>query len=141
MPLPTLICACANLRRASRAVTQLYEQELRPTKLRVTQLAILKALATVPYARQGGLAQAMGLDATTLTRILALLRKQNYVAIRHGRDRRERILALTDKGRSKVEEMTPHWERAQKRVREVMGREYDDLQALLHRLTSAVGTE
>jgi len=81
MQLPPLVCACANLRRAARAVTQLYEQELRPTKLRVTQLAILKALSTVPTARQGGLAYAMGLDSTTLTRILVPLRRQGYVAI------------------------------------------------------------
>jgi DNA-binding MarR family transcriptional regulator len=141
MQLPPLICACANLRRAARAVTQLYDQELRPMKLRVTQLAILKALSTVPTARQGGLAYAMGLDSTTLTRILALLRRQGYVAIQRGRDRRERILSLTEKGKAKVEQMTPHWERAQKRVREAMGKEYDQLQGLLHQLTCVVGTE
>jgi len=141
MKLPLLICACANLRRASRAVTQLYEEELRPTKLRITQLSILKALSTVPDARQGGLAHAMGLDSTTLTRILTPLRRQGYVAIQRGRDRRERILSLTGKGRAMVEQLTTHWERAQKRVREAMGKEYDQLQGLLHQLTCAVGTD
>ena len=61
LTLPPLVCACANLRRATRAVTQ---------------LAILKALSTVPTARQSGLAYAMGLDSTTLTRTLSNLRRQ-----------------------------------------------------------------
>ena len=141
MPLPLLACTCANLRRATRAVTQIYEDEFRPTKLRITQFTILKALATVPTARQGGLAQAMGLDSTTLTRTLALLRRQGYVAIQRGRDRRERLLSLTEKGRLKVEQLTPHWERAQTRVREAMGKEHGLLQGLLHQLTVAVGSE
>jgi DNA-binding MarR family transcriptional regulator len=141
MKLPQLPCACANLRRASRAITQLYEEELRPTRLRITQLAILKALRTAPELRQGRLAAVMSLDSTTLTRTLALLRKQGYVAIRPGPDRRERHLSLTEKGMAKVEQMTPYWERAQKRVRDAMGRDYEHLQSLLHQLTCAVGRD
>jgi DNA-binding MarR family transcriptional regulator len=141
MALPLLSCTCANLRRATRAVTQIYDAEFRPTKLRVTQFSILKALATVPKARQGGLARAMGLDSTTLTRTLALLRRQGYVAVQRGRDRRERLLSLTEKGRLKVEQLTPHWERAQTRVREAMGQQHAVLQGLLHQLTLAVASE
>jgi len=141
MRLPPLPCACANLRRAARAVTQVYEEEFRPTRLRITQFSILKALSTVPDARQGGLAYAMGLDSTTLTRTLANLRRQGFVAIQRGRDRRERILSLTEKGKSKVDQLMPRWERAQKRVRDAMGKEYDQLQGLLHQLTCVVGPE
>ena len=141
MRLPPLACACANLRRATRAITQLFEEEMRPARLRITQFTILKALSTVPDARQGGLAYALGLDSTTLTRTLSLLRRQGYVAIQRGRDRRQRILSLTERGKTKVEQLTPHWERAQKRVREAMGKEYDQLQELLHQLTCVVGTE
>ena len=141
MPLPPLVCACANLRRAGRALTQIYDEELRPAKLRITQFTILKALSTVPTARQGGLAYALGLDSTTLTRTLALLRRHGYVAIQRGRDRRERILSLTEKGKAKVDQLVPAWERAQKRIREAMGKEFDQLQGLLHQLTCVVGTE
>lgn len=141
MRIPPLVCACANLRRAGRAVTQIYEEELRPTKLRITQFTILKALATVPDARQGGLAYALGLDSTTLTRTLANLRRHGYVAVQRGRDRRGRVLSLTEKGRAKVDQLAPAWERAQKRVREAMGKEYEQLQGLLHQLTVVVGAE
>ena len=44
MPKPLLPCACANLRRAARAVTQMYEEELRETGLRATQLTLMQTL-------------------------------------------------------------------------------------------------
>ena len=43
--LPSLGCACANLRRAGRAVTQLYDEALRPEGLRTTQFTLLQVLA------------------------------------------------------------------------------------------------
>ena len=43
-PLPVLDCACASLRRAARAVTQLYEAALQDTGLRATQFTLLQAL-------------------------------------------------------------------------------------------------
>ncbi len=138
MDLPILPCACANLRRASRALTQLYDDELRPTGLRVTQLGILMALATAGELGQGRLAAAMAFDSTTLTRGLAVLRKQGWIEVRPGTDRRERRLSLTPKGREKVGEMRPHWERAQERVRRALGRDYDQLQGLLHRAAQTV---
>src|SRR5213593_637056 len=42
--LPALACACASLRRAARAVTQLYDTELQGTGLRATQFTLLQAL-------------------------------------------------------------------------------------------------
>ena len=40
-------CACFNLRRVTRAVTQVYDEYLRPTGLRVTQFTVLVALRLV----------------------------------------------------------------------------------------------
>src|SRR5919106_5809931 len=63
-------CACRNLRRTARAVTQLYDQTLRPSGLRITQFTLLVAVAIsepVPITR---LADALDLDRTTLARDL-----------------------------------------------------------------------
>jgi DNA-binding MarR family transcriptional regulator len=134
MSLPELVCACANLRRATRAITQIYDEEVRATGLRITQLGLLKAIGTVRDVGQGRLGYVMGMDSTTLTRTLAPLRRRGLVEVRPGADRRERRLSLTAKGRAKVEEMTPHWERAQRRLREAVGKDYDQLQGLLYRV-------
>ena len=39
------ICACAHLRSAARAVTQVYDAALQPTGLRATQVTLLVAIA------------------------------------------------------------------------------------------------
>src|SRR5579872_1630326 len=39
-------CVCANLRRANRAVTHLFDLVLAPTQLRVTQFILLRAIAS-----------------------------------------------------------------------------------------------
>jgi hypothetical protein len=45
-----LPCACANLRRVVRMVTQLYDDALRPTGLRAIQFTLLQALNLAPGA-------------------------------------------------------------------------------------------
>lgn len=61
-------CMCATLRRASRALTQLYDEALRPLGLRATQFTVLQALSFTGEVSQGELGQLLAMDSTTLTR-------------------------------------------------------------------------
>ena len=136
---PVLIpCACANMRRATRVVTQLYEQALRPTGLRATQLALLQALAARGGISQGRLGELLAIDSTTLTRTLRPLHARGWIEIKPGADRRERCLRLTPAGRRQLDRARPHWERAQKRLRRVLGdSDWNRLQAVLLQVTRA----
>lgn len=130
--LPALPCSCASLRRAARAVTQLYDEELRPLGLRATQFTLLQTLATTGEISQGGLGRVLALDSTTLTRTLNPLHQQGWIAARPGTDRRERYYSLTDEGRTVLAEATPRWERAQERLRSSFGEsQWGTLQQLL----------
>src|SRR5690348_10334206 len=62
---PSLPCFCASLRRASRALTQVYEQALRPLGLRGTQFTILQALSLAGEVPQGELGRILAMDSTT----------------------------------------------------------------------------
>src|SRR5580700_11770970 len=73
--LPVLPCACANLRRTARAVTRLYNKELRPTGLELTQFTLLMALNITGETTQGDLGKLLALDTTSLTRMLRFLTK------------------------------------------------------------------
>jgi len=117
----TLPCACANLRRAARAVTRLYNQELQTTGLEITQYTLLMALDLKGEASQGELGKLLALDTTTLTRMLAPLQKRGWIADRPGSDRRQRLLRLTPAGRGQLHSSRPHWERAQARFRQQLG--------------------
>jgi len=116
-----LPCACQNLRRLSRVVTRIYEQELRTAGLEITQFGLLTALAAVGEAKQKRLSAGFAMDSTTLTRTLGLLRKQGWVRARRGKDRRERLFRLTQAGKRQMAEAQPCWERAEQRLRRELG--------------------
>ncbi len=116
-----LPCACANLRRAARAVTRMYNRELRPTGLEQTQFTLLMTLDLTGEVTQGGLGKVLALDTTSLTRMLRLLTKRGWIAVKTGDDRRRRLLRLTAGGRDKLKRSQPYWDRAQTRLHKGLG--------------------
>ncbi len=117
----SLPCACANLRRAARLVTQRYDQQLQPTGIKATQFTLLQALTQAGNISQGNLGDLLGLDSTTLTRTLALLRSKGWIQTKPGEDRREVRLTLTAEGKRKYLSALPYWQSAQKDLRKVLG--------------------
>jgi DNA-binding MarR family transcriptional regulator len=137
-PVPNLPCLCANLRRAARAVTQIYEDALRPVGLRGPQFTILQTLSLAGEITQGRMAQILAMDSTTLTRTLAIMERQGWIARREGVDRREWRIQLSKAGRSKFERALPHWEKAQALVRKKLGeRGWGDAMKFTNKITRA----
>src|SRR5437879_4766333 len=87
-----LPCACQNLRRVTRVVTRIYDQELRKAGLEITQFGLLTALAATGEANQKQLSAGFAMDSTTLTRTLRLLRREGWIGVRRGKDRRARMI-------------------------------------------------
>jgi DNA-binding MarR family transcriptional regulator len=114
-------CACRNLRRAARAVTQLYDEILRPSGLRITQFTLLVAVAVGEPVSITRLADALDLDRTTLARDLKPLTEQGLVQIAVGEDRRQRVVRLTRQGRRAIGRAYPLWQRAQAHLVEGSG--------------------
>jgi DNA-binding MarR family transcriptional regulator len=110
-------CLCNALRQATRAVSRLYDEELRGAGLRTTQYSLLQRLRRAGEVRQRDLGGLTSLDETTLTRTLRPLIDAGWVAVRPGEDRREKLIRLTDAGAAKLHEAGPAWERAQERLR------------------------
>jgi len=119
--LAPLVCACASLRRAARAVTQAYEAELRPTGLRPTQLTLLYTLKRQGELTQTALDELLAIDSTTLSRTLRPLAARGWIRARAGEDRRERYWSLTSSGERELGKVLPYWHRAQKRLRGRLG--------------------
>jgi DNA-binding MarR family transcriptional regulator len=109
-------CLCNALRRASRAATRLYDQDLRRVGLRTTQYSLLSQLHRAGEVRQGDLGPLAVLDETTLTRNLRPLVDRGWVAVRAGKDKRERLVSITTAGATKLAKARPAWERAQQRA-------------------------
>jgi DNA-binding MarR family transcriptional regulator len=130
------VCACLHLRRATRAVTRLYDLVLAPTGLKATQFIALMEIGHAEEIPQYQLAQEYSVAVATLSRRLAALRRKGLITVRLG-PRQDRIYSLTEEGRKKLEASCPYWERAQTRLKTVLGT--DDWDVFL-RVTSAVTT-
>jgi DNA-binding MarR family transcriptional regulator len=122
MKLLSLPCYCATLRQAARSVTTLYETVLAGSGLHLTQYTALQVLDAAPNLTTTELADAIGIDQTTATRTLALIRKSRLVVNAPGDDRRERRWALTPAGETMVRQMKPAWTAAQQAFEKQVGR-------------------
>src|SRR6478609_5306181 len=129
---PSPACACGRLRRATRALTQLYDDLLAPSGLRVTQFSLLRTLARVGSVKLSDLAAAQLLDRTALSRNLDPLVALGHVEIVRGQDARARDVAITRAGSAALRAAEPHWTRAQKEVARRVGA--DKLDALIETL-------
>jgi DNA-binding MarR family transcriptional regulator len=120
--LQSLPCYCATLRQAARAVTAFYDEALADSGVPVTQYTMLQVLKTAPDLQTTEIGKLIGIDQTTATRTLALMKKSRLVASSTGTDRRERRWHLTPLGETLFREIQPKWESAQARLEQRLGR-------------------
>jgi DNA-binding MarR family transcriptional regulator len=130
-------CACGRLRRAARALTQLYDEAMAPAGLRVTQYSLLVTLESQGAMRITDLAARQLLDRTALSRNLDPLVDRGYVVVAAGRDARTREATITSLGKATLRKAEPCWKRAQAEVTARIGRaKLDGLIATLGELES-----
>ena len=136
----TQICVCANLRKKTRVVTQLYDKVLEPTNLKVTQYSMLANIANHQAVSVSQLGDILLLDQTTITRNVNLLKKNGYVDVtRDTQDGRTKIISLTSTGIEKLNEATPLWMAIQEKVIQDIGLEkYIDFYDTLRKIQKVV---
>src|SRR3989454_4987164 len=128
-------CVCSTLRMVSRAVTQLYDDILRPSGLRVTQFSILATIARRGEANLRQLEHALVIDQTTLTRSVNLLERDRVIERVPNPDGRVKAMRLTGKGKRLLDVARPLWAQAQDRVLRELGQPaWGDAQRRLARL-------
>ena len=128
-------CLCQASRSAARGVTAVFDRHLAACGMRITQFTILANLVLRGATPITVLAEALGVDRTTLTRNLALVEREGWIATRADRDdARTHLVSITAKGRVAAEAALPAWRAAQAAVAAALGGA--DVAALL-RLASA----
>ena len=130
------VCACFNFRKASRAVTQLFDQMLQQVGLRSTQFVVMVAIHLQEPVSPSALSQMLVLDRSTLSRNLKPLEQERLVRIQGGQRRQSHKISLTAKGRKLVAQAMPLWEKAQNQFVDQMGA--DTWSMMLRGLRAAV---
>ena len=122
-------CLCSRLRRATRLVTQAYDEAFRPAGLRSGQFVLLLVIRMKERISIKDLAQLVGVDSTALGRNLKPLLTHGWINVETGSDRRVRWVSLTPEGQQKLAEGYPCWQAAQEKMVRILGQEQMDGQA------------
>ena len=136
--LPTQ-CLCTNLRRASRGISRHYDGALDGFGINVAQYSLLCNLKRLDQPSISSLAEAMGLDRSTLGRNLRVLENAGLVKLAEGEDHRNRLVCLTRAGEERLEAALPAWEAAQQRLIDRLGE--DRREQLLQLLDDLAGPD
>lgn len=132
-------CVCGALRMATRAVTQLYDDAMRPSGLRVTQYSVLSRIARLQPISAAALESSLYADQTTLARGLKVLEKDGLIRRVPNPDKRMKKIELTALGLKRLAHARKLWAEAQKRLVGLIGQDaWRDTHAGLGRVLDAV---
>src|SRR4051812_41632810 len=105
-------CTNLKLRQLMRQVAARYDAEMDAAGLKGTQYSLLSAVVKMGPLRPVDLADAMRVDASTLSRNLRPLIAAGWLALDAGPDARSRLVRATDAGRDKRAEAQGRWRTA-----------------------------
>ena len=106
-------CTNLKLRQLTRRVSQHYDRIVGAAGLKTTQYSLLSYVTRLGPARPGDIADAMEMDASTLTRNLQPMVASGWLEVGPGPDGRSRWVTATAAGRAKHAEAQREWKRAQ----------------------------
>jgi DNA-binding MarR family transcriptional regulator len=114
-PLP---CACTTIRKASRALSRIYDEALAPAGLTVAQLGVLRAIGRgakdgEPLSR---LAETLVMDRTSLYRALGPMARSGWLRIKDAPKGRTKVVQLSKAGIRATARAGEYWDRVQSRV-------------------------
>lgn len=131
-------CACTRVRTAARLVTRAYDERLRPTGLKASQLAVLAAVDALDAPSIAGLSKTLGMDRTTLSRNLRPLVSTEWVIVQEDGYGRSKGLRATAKGKALLAAAVPLWREAQQDLKERLGEaQWTALETQLQRVIAA----
>ena len=132
-------CNCINLRRASQAITEIYDEILAPSGLKISQYLLLSNIKCLGPVSVSSVALEIRLDRTTIVRNLKPLEERELIIDVAEKGTRNRQLKLTDKGLEILEKASPLWIEAQNFIQQYLGNEdMNTLTALLSKIEALV---
>ena len=114
-------CACRKLRMATRKVTRMYDEAMRPVGITPTQFTLLSVVGGSNTVTLTELAELLSMERTTLSRNLKPLERDELISVSAEGYRRAKSVYLSDKGVSILSEALPFWRNAQTILKKQLG--------------------
>jgi DNA-binding MarR family transcriptional regulator len=120
-------------------MTQFYDSYLSEHGIEAAQFALMMTVDAAEDKGQAAMGRVLGMDKTTLSRNLRVLRARGWAESVTGEDARRRSIVLTAKGRELLAKARPAWKKAQAEIRAGMSeREWNVMWESLRTVTHAV---
>jgi DNA-binding MarR family transcriptional regulator len=122
-PTKVEMCTLNHLRKVTRTVGKINDAALAPAGLKSTQFSLLVTIMKCGNIPLSQLAQILVMERTTLTRNLKPLIAKGYIETRTEKDKRYRIISISEEGRKVLTLATPLWKTAQLSLVKKLGKE------------------
>ncbi|MFB9075188.1 MarR family winged helix-turn-helix transcriptional regulator [Citricoccus parietis] len=100
-----------------------YVDSMAGSPVNPVQMSLLMRVYYLRNATMQTLAQHMETDRTTTTRNVDVLVRDGFLEIAEGKDRRQRLVRLTERGHEALEVSIPKWRKAQDELKNALGDE------------------
>ena len=114
-------CFCLNIRRAALAVTEVYDRKMALLSITANQYSILRHMDFLAPCSTSALAEAMGLDRTTLSRNLKPLIERGLLSDLADTQKRNHRYRLSATGKKLLNRAQPLWEKSQAQLEKIVG--------------------
>lgn len=105
-------CLCLHVQRAARALARRFDVAMKPVGLNNGQFSLMMSLNRPVPATMRSVCELLAMDRTTLTAALKVLERRGLVGSAvDPKDRRGRLLTLTEEGMATLAAALPIWTR------------------------------
>lgn len=108
-------CYCESIRHIASQITKLYDRQIKKAGITCQQFSTLECIREMQPVSVTELSRKMGLDRTSLSRNLKIM-KSNFLIEDHGEKGRSRQIVLSEYGKTTLLEAEKQWERAQENL-------------------------
>lgn len=123
------VCFAAKMRAANRVVMAIFDRHLAHENTTSAQTTVLLTVAANDTASISELAQAAGVDLSSMQRAVTTLETAGFVTVVSGHAR-TRLVSITPTGEDKLRAVMPHWSAAQAEVEERLGLKHGEFEHL-----------
>ena len=109
-------CFAVRVVRAGRVLSRLYDEAVRPLGITGTQFTLINVIEQMQPDSIASIGERLDIDATTLSRNLRRLETAGIIEMGEPAPDRRRAIALTDHGRSLLDQAYEAWKGAQAKV-------------------------
>ncbi|MBP1842535.1 DNA-binding MarR family transcriptional regulator [Rhizobium petrolearium] len=120
-------CLCLHVQRAARALARRFDNAMKPIGLTNGQFSMMMALNRPEPATMSQVANVLAMDRTTLTAALKVLERRGLIETgTDPKDRRGKLLRLTNDGMTMLSAALPIWTRVHAEIDAELNKSFGD---------------